>query len=143
MYIPKPPFWSSYRYDEMFDFLSDISAGWKISIQGKTRDDIVFLWERISDFLKENKINFKVATQKRLDLQQSTDLYRKGQGFKVFTIYCSSEVDVHELAEAVYSLTMDYKGWYDIPIPKMYEHYAGGLYIRNDRDKSGRYVSTK
>lgn len=40
-------------------------------------------------------------------------------------------------------LATDFKGHEDIPPPSAYKHYAGGMYIRNDRDKDGNYASTE
>ena len=77
---------------------------------------------------------FKVATANRFELDSE-------QGFKAFTIYCPDGFDFEQLCEDVYGLTMDYKGWQNIKTPTSYSHYAGGLFVRNDRDANGVYVS--
>ena len=110
--------------------------GWKISIQGKTINDSIFLYERLSSFLMDNNVPFKVATINRYELRR----VRKEQSHKAMTIYCPDGMDFNTLCENIYNLIIDYKGWQDIKTPTSYEHYAGGLFIRNDRDENGKYI---
>jgi hypothetical protein len=124
-------------YDLMFNTETKTSKGWKLSIQGKTLDDVIFLYDRLNKYLFDNKIAFKIATQKRITNPN------KEQAQKVMTIYVPDYTDVYELAETIYSKIMDYKGWYDIKTPTKYEFYAGGIYIRNDRDEYGQYIPVK
>ena len=124
---------SSSRSDFMFDTDADTSDGWKISIQGRSIKDADFLHTALSSFLKDASIPFKVGTAKRINS------LNKVQSRKVMTIYCPNNIDINSLAEQVYQLTFEYKGWYDIPTPSSYSHYAGGLFIRNDR-VNGQYV---
>ena len=112
------------------------SNGWKISIQGKSISDSIFLYDRLSSFLIDNNIPFKVATINRYALKDT----RKEQSNKAMTIYCPNGMDFSNLCEDVYSRSADYKGWLDIKTPSSYEHYAGGLFTRNDRAKNGAYV---
>lgn len=118
------------------------SDGWKISIQGKTLDDVKYLCDRLYDFLYDLNISFKAISQRGIDMpKRSEGLKAKEQSRKALTIYCPSDVDFKWLCEAVYQRTKDYKGWHDINTPSSYEHYAGGLFIRNDRDQNGRYIA--
>lgn len=106
----------------------------KISIQGKCIEDSVFLYERLHKYLLFNLVPFKVASPKRYNHDHPE------QSCKAMTIYCPDDYNFSELCEEVYSLIMDYKGWYDIKAPTSYEHYAGGLYTRCDRDENGNYI---
>lgn len=115
------------------------SNGMKISIQGKCLDHSIFLYERLAAFLTSKDIPFKVATINRYALRNRNP----EQSFKAMTIYCPNVVNFERLCEDVYSLIPDYKGWYDINTPTSYKHYAGGLFIRNDRDENGLYVPAK
>lgn len=122
------------------------SNGWKISIQGKTKEDSLFLWDRLHNLLESENIPYKIGTAKRLSLINSDDNRHKQQGHKIMTIYIpnifsQTPIDVYNFAEIIYSKIKDYKGWYDVPTPTNYEHYAGGIFIRNDRDSAGNYVS--
>ena len=124
------------RSDIMFNSETSTSDGWKISIQGKCVEDAVFLFNALDSFLRYNEIPFKVATKKRLssgNVEQSR---------KAMTIYCPNNLDVSILAEDVYGLITSYKGWYDVKTPTSYSHYAGGLFIRNDRI-NGQYIPAK
>lgn len=120
------------------------SDGWKISIQGKSVDDVKFLCERLYDFLYFENVSFKVKTQRGFDVLQRLDnAHTREQVSKVFTIYCPKDIDIHDLCKMVEEKITDYKGHEDVPPPSAYKHYAGGMYIRNDRDKDGNYVSTE
>jgi hypothetical protein len=123
-------------YDMNVHAYSKTDKGWKISIQGKTVSDSVFLYERLSDFLIGQDIPFKVATVNRYSLRNTN----KEQSFKAMTIYCPNGLDIMDLCESVYSMVVDYKGWYSINTPKSYSHFAGGLFYRNDRNESGNYI---
>jgi len=120
-------------FDLQFDNSTVTDKGFKISIQGKTIEDSVYLYDTLHKFFYKNNIPFKVGTAKRVALKNE-------QGNKVMTIYCPDTMNVNELAEKVYSLIPNYKGWYNIKTPTSYEHYAGGLFIGNDRNANGYYV---
>lgn len=110
--------------------------GHKLSLQGKTIEDSVSLYRALYVHLNRKGVPFKVGTLRRT--------YLKGeQSNKLMTIYCPDDMDINELAEFVYSKTMDYKGWYDIKTPTSYKHYAGCVFIGNDRDSSGVYIPVK
>lgn len=116
-------------------------TGWKISIQGKTLDDVKFLCERLFDFLQAENCIFKVISQRGIDMPIRDDTeFSREQCRKVMTIYCVKGMDFQWLCNEVYKRTKDYKGWYDIKTPSSYEHFAGGLFIRNDFDQYGNYV---
>jgi len=123
-------------FDWMFNSSATTDNGMKISIQGKSIEDSIFLFGRLSEYLYLNNIPFKVATSRRFDLVDTN----KEQSHKAMTIYCVDGSDFSQLCEDVYSLTLDYKGWQDIKTPTSYEHYAGGLFFRNDRNANGVYV---
>jgi hypothetical protein len=123
-------------FDWMFNSYATTDNGMKISIQGKSIEDSIFLFGRLSEYLYSNNIPFKVATSRRFDLVDTN----KEQSHKAMTIYCVDGSDFSQLCEDVYSLTLDYKGWQDIKTPTSYEHYAGGLFFRNDRNANGVYV---
>ena len=65
------------------------------------------------------------------------------QSTKLMTIYIPNSLDVLFFAELVYRAIPNYKGWYDIKTPSAYEHYAGGIFFRNDRDANGIYIPAK
>jgi hypothetical protein len=67
-------------------------------------------------------------------------LHKKEQSHKVMTIYIPNQFNRFEFAEQIYSMIMDYKGWYNINTPSSYEHFAGGVFMRNDRDNAGNYI---
>ena len=111
--------------------------GWKLSIQGQTPKDIIFVYERLNRFLKNNDVEFKVGTLKRLIHKN------KEQARKIMTIYIPDGEDRKKFTEKIYKLIKDYKGWHNIKKPNGYEHYAGGIYWRNDRDEKGEYIPAK
>jgi hypothetical protein len=115
---------------------ANTSEGWKLSIQGKTVEDAIYLLDALKDFLFESNVPFKMGTQNLIDRKSE-------QSTKLMTIYVPNGVDVKQLAEAVYSRTLDYKGWYDIKTKLGYQHYAGGVFFRNDRDVNGTYIPAK
>lgn len=121
-------------YDWTFNTSANTSDGNKLSLQGKSTKDAAELYGLLRDYLYENNIPFKVATCCRTESKTLGE-----QARKVLTIYVPNEMDVNEIAEAVYTLTMPYKGWYDVKTPKSYTHYAGCVFIGNDR-KNGAYV---
>ena len=125
----------SNRYFIMHNTDSDSSDGWKISIQGKTVQDAMFLYDALKGLLHHTKTPFKVGTQKLIlkkDPEQST---------KLMTIYVPNGIDVKCFAELIYRCIPDYKGWQDIKHKRSYEHYAGGIFFRNDREGSGAYIT--
>ncbi|MFS1429934.1 hypothetical protein LMH73_023175 [Vibrio splendidus] len=119
-------------------------SGWKISIQGKCIEDSVYLFEHLSDVLAAENISHKIATAYRhnyhINKGEQGNNRSLEQSRKAMTIYCPNDMDIKDLCEKVYALIPDYKGWYDVATPTSYEHYAGGLFIRNDRDENGEYV---
>lgn len=126
-------------FDWMFNSSATTNNGMKISIQGKSIADSIFLFEKLSEYLYTKNIPFKVATKRRFDLIKAN----KEQSHKAMTIYCVDGSDFSQLCEDIYSLTLDYKGWQNIKTPSSYEHYAGGLFFRNDRNEQGVYVPAK
>lgn len=110
--------------------------GWKLSIQGKTLDDVGYLAKNLFRLLSATKASFKFGTQKLIDIkhpQQST---------KLLTIYIPNNVDPKSFAELVRLNLLDYKGAEGIPKPESYSVYSKelGIYYRNDRDENGEYI---
>lgn len=122
------------QYDIHHNPAVSTDKGWKLSIQGKKIDDIWFVFSSLFDFLVREYIPFKVGTTKRLACAD------KQQARKIMTIYVPDSMNHMELAEKVYTRIMDYKGWHEIKTPDSYEHYAGGVFFRNDRDEYGNYI---
>lgn len=112
---------------------ADWRDGWKISIQGKTVDDTVYLVENLLDLMVATKASFKFGTQMLINMggEQST---------KLLTIYIPNGVDAKSYAELVRINIPDYKGAEGIPDKKSYTKYSEGIYYRNDRDSSGEYI---
>ena len=110
------------------------SNGFKLSLQGKTTEDGLFLYERLIDLLDETQTAYKLATWLRFKH------HHPEQSKKAMTIYVRDDWDVKDFAEEVYKRIMDYKGLEDISTPTSYEHYAGAVYFRNDRDENGEYI---
>ncbi len=129
-----------YRCDVQSVSEQDTSDGWKISIQGHTIDDSKYLVNILYDYLFSNNIPFKSATVTRFNLKDRGTKRDLEQSKKAMTIYCPNTMNIKDLCEKVYALTKDYKGWHSIDTPSSYEHYAGGLFFRNDRDIDGKYV---
>ena len=124
--------------DWMFDTNAKTDNGWKLSIQGKSVGDAITLYQKLNGFLFNNNIPFKIATQKRINLEN------KVQASKVMTIYIPNGLDRFEFAETIYSMITGYKGWNDISHIRHglvgYEVYAAGIFMRNDRDEYGNYI---
>lgn len=114
-------------FDIPVEFETKTSIGWKLSLQGKTINDALELYTMLESFIFDNKIPCKIATSRRIN---HTD---KEQSKKVCTIYIPDNMDRFEIAEQVYNLTKEYKGWHNVKTPTSYEHYAGCVFMRNDR----------
>ena len=115
---------------------ADTSDGWKLSIQGKTIQDAMYLYDNLKYLLSALNLPFKVGTQKLID--KNTE-----QSTKLMTIYIQNGYSVYTIAEMFYNKIANYKGWYDIKTPTSYEHYAGAIFIRNDRNNKGNYIPAK
>lgn len=115
----------------------DTSDGYKLSIQGKSKEDVLAVLDRIGDYLCSRQIPFKFATKRRVEHKDTI------QSRKIVTIYIPNNMYWIEEAETIYALIKDYKGWYDIKRPHGYKHYAGAIYYRNDRDAKGNYINAK
>jgi hypothetical protein len=123
-------------YDVNFHSVLSTDNGDKISIQGKTVEDSLFLYKNLHEYLYAGDIPFKLATVNRYALLNRN----KEQSHKAMTIYIPNGYDLNGVCEDIYSRIIDYKGWYDIKTPTSYVHYAGGLYTRNDRNENGGYI---
>lgn len=120
--------------DWMFNTSAETNKGDKLSLQGKSTNDAAALYGMLNDYLSSNNIPFKVGTCQRMNNE-----YLGEQRRKAVTIYVPNNMNVQEVAEAVYQLTLNYKGWYDVKTPTSYKHYAGCVFIGNDR-KDGKYI---
>ena len=121
-------------YSSFESIESAVANGWKLSLQGKTVDDVIELATLLVPFLEQNELSFKLATQLLIDYKHPQ------QSHKLMTIYVPSTFDIKDIAETVYKLTKTYNGWHDIKTPESYEHYAGCVNFRNDRDDTGNYI---
>jgi hypothetical protein len=108
--------------------------GFKLSIQGKDIEDSLYLGKHLLPYLVKKDISFKIGTLKRLNHNN------KEQARKILTIYVPDDEELMSFAEEIYKKTKNYKGWHNIKTPKGYQHYAGPIFYRNDRDKEGRYI---
>ena len=112
--------------------------GWKLSIVGKTENDVQFLYDRLHKWLSLKDIAHKIATSKRVNHNNYE------QSKKLVTIYVPDDTDYKSLANKVESLIKGYTGWRDIKLPfKGYKHYSNGIFFRNDRDEYGEYIPAK
>lgn len=110
--------------------------GSKLSIQGRTLEDAVQAYSLLQKYLMDHSIAHKVATLKRVSDPDPI------QSKKIITVYIPDEDYPTEIAEEVYLRLQKggYKGWYNIKDPPSYEHYAGAVWMRNDRDEQGQYI---
>jgi hypothetical protein len=124
-------------YDIHFDGESS-KNGYKISIVGKSMDDVLDLYNRLHKWLSLKNIAHKIATKKRIehsDYEQSK---------KLVTIYVPDSMNIFELMVKVEVLLKGYDGWHDIKLPfKGYEHFSNAIFFRNDRDQYGNYIPAK
>lgn len=128
---------NSKLYDISFGGLKS-DNGDKISIVGKTMDDVLDLYERLHDWLMSKNIAHKIATRKRVEHSSYE------QSKKLVTIYVPNDLDINTLMLKIEFLLKGYKGWHDIKIPfNGYEHYSNGICFRNDRDEYGNYIPSK
>lgn len=116
---------------------SKFSDGWKISIQGRTTTHVIELVNRLIPLIYSTKANYKIGTQRLIDLGKDHE-----QSTKLLTIYVPNGVSPESYAELV-RLNLDgYTGGSDIGDKKSYTKYADAIYFRNDRDEQGEYIPT-
>ena len=108
--------------------------GMKLSIQGKTLEDAVELYNLVGPYLQQNNVAFKLGTPRLIAKNDPI------QSKKLLTIYVPDDVEFNKFAEDIYRKIKKYKGWYNIKTPPKYQHYAGGIFYRNDRDEFGNYI---
>jgi hypothetical protein len=124
-------------FDINFNGLPSLK-GEKISIVGKSMEDVYDLCDRLNSWLSNKNIAHKIATSKRVnnsDYEQSK---------KLVTIYVPDDMDKHKLMLQLEYLLKGYEGWHDIKLPfKGYENYSGAIFFRNDRDEGGNYIPAK
>lgn len=111
------------------------TEGWKISIQGKSLDDVVYLVEHLFPLLSSTHVFYKIGTQKLIDLGEDHE-----QSTKLMTIYLPNGVDPRSFAELVRINLGDYHGGDGIDYKKSYVKYCEGVFFRNDRDANGNYI---
>lgn len=109
--------------------------GFKLSIQGNTLDDSMYLVEHVVPFLVKAGITFKLATKRLIDYKHDQ------QSHKLLTIYSPNHIPITEMAEMVYKLMDDYKGGDNVKQPESYTHFKNAIYYRNDRDENGNYIT--
>lgn len=123
------------RFFVQFEGKADITDGFKLSIQGETLDDAMFLYEKLIGFLMITKCWFKFATKRLINYDHAQ------QSHKLLTIYIPNGVEAKSFAELVYLHIKDYKGGDNVAKPDSYEHYKNAIYFRNDRDENGNYIT--
>lgn len=116
-----------------FEGQIDMTEGWKLSIQGKTIEDSLYLYRSLINLLIGTKVYFKFATKLLIDLKHPQ------QSHKLLTIYLPKDVDTKSFAELVYINLRQYVGHGGIT-PEGYTHYKSGIFYRNDRDANGKYI---
>ena len=121
-------------FEQLTDFTGNHNDGWKLSIQGKTVEDVIYLIEKLGSLLYVNGAAFKVATKKLID----SDVPE--QRFKAMTVYIPNGVDAKSFARLVQNKIEDYKGHEGVDAPTSYTHFEGGVYYRNDRTEDGNYI---
>lgn len=141
-------------FDLPFHSHLNTDNGWKISIQGKSTDDSLYLFRKLHEFLLNKDIPFKVATCRRMnyfknyiieyehELEENCQKqkYIKEQSHKAMTIYCPDDFDIINLCEIVKELIPEYDGFVGVDDPTSYTLFSKGIYYRNDRDSEGNYV---
>lgn len=132
-------------------FLNDDNGvGWKVSIQGKSQEDTVLIFDVILDFLLENNINAKFALSKchyardKIVEDEAERIHRKIQSHKVVTVYCPNHFDIMDLCANLDRdlLCANYNGWEGVDSPLDYKKYSNRIYYRNDMDENGSYIPT-
>lgn len=125
---------TSSNYFEQIPGKANWRDGWKISLQGHTIDDAMFLLTSLVTLLEATHASYKIGTQKLIDLggEQST---------KLLTIYIPNGVDARSYAELVRLNIEGYNGADDILEKRSYTKYAPGIFFRNDRDEDGKYIN--
>jgi len=126
---------SDIRYFIQHDGDTDISDGWKLSIQGKTLDDGEWLYNHLIGFLMISKCWFKFGTKRLINCGHPQ------QKHKLLTIYIPNGVDPKSFAELVHIQIEGYTGGNDVKAPDSYTHYKNAIYYRNDRDENGDYIT--
>lgn len=112
---------------------ADWRDGWKIYIQGKTIDDVVYLVENLLNLMVATKASFKFGTKMLIDMKNE-------QSSKLLTIYIPNGVDAKSYAELVRINIPDYKGAEGIPDKRSYIKHSEGIFYRNDRSDDGTYI---
>jgi hypothetical protein len=130
----------SWQYFVQYNGEASTSEGWKLSIQGKTLNDSMYLYNNLINFLMVTKCHYKFGT-KRLINYDFTDEKKRQQANKLLTIYIPNGVDPKSFAELVYLHIEDYTGGNDVVTPDTYTHYKNAIYYRNDRNENGEYIS--
>lgn len=127
----------------------DFGEGWKISIQGKSQEDTVLVFDALLNFILENEVNAKFALSKchlsrnKKGISEEEKVHRTAQSHKIATLYCPSDMDIKTLCESVSDLLHQagYNGWKGISNPADYTKHSDGVYFRNDRDENGKYIA--
>lgn len=129
-----------YVYDIHNYYNKNMDNGFKISLQGKTPSDAIYLISILYEYLKDKEISYKVATKKRFDLVNDPEINSE-QAFKAMTVYIPNEYDVLDICRDIQSLLIDYTGWEGVNDPTSYTKFSNGIYHRNDRDENGHYIA--
>lgn len=128
---------NSYQYFIMHNGEAHVDNGWKLSIQGKTIDDAMYLYENLISFLLISKASFKFGTARLINCD------KEEQRTKLLTIYIPNGVEATSFAELVYLHIKKYEGGEDIDVKESYTRYKNSIFYRNDRDANGEYIPAK
>lgn len=117
-------------------------AGWKYTIVGSTIDNIIFLYEKLSDLVFNTYgLTFKMGTTRLINSGVSE------QQFKLMTIYVDRDLNndtarLNEFQGALVEGLRDYV--VDSHVKLEYsEHLVGSIYTRHDIDEDGMYIPAK
>ena len=123
----------SYDFFIQINGSASISDGWKLSIQGTSMDDVVYLFDNLKSLLHATRASYKFATKRLLN-------YGGEQSTKVLTIYIPNGVTPESYAELVRLNIRTYKGAKGIDVKNSYTKYSEGIFFRNDRNENGVYI---
>lgn len=135
--------------DHPLYFSDDLGTGWKVSIQGKSHEDTLTVFDAVFDYLIEKELNAKFALTARhkcreLECEDESErIHLKVQSHKITTIYCSHKYDILDVCEDIDNLLrgVGYNGWVGIQDPNDYSYFSDGVYYRNDTNENGKYIA--
>jgi hypothetical protein len=113
---------------------TNFSEGWKVSIQGKTVEDAIYLIDRLVILFGVTRVFYKIGTQALINCSNPE------QTTKLITVYLPKGVAPESYCELIRNCIPDYTGADTIGEKVGYTKHSPGIFFRNDRDSSGNYV---